>query len=111
MSETPATYICDECGYQAAARALVIERLRTAHGITATEEVGSFTQRNGLLTLRSGDHETVIDLAAWARKQLCAGQRTELHSALLKIDATVDLLTDAEYAALAALRQELEADR
>lgn len=77
MSETPATYICDECGYQAAERDLVIEHLCAAHGITATEEVGSVAQHAGLLTLRSGDHETVIDLAAWLREHL--GPQTEEH--------------------------------
>lgn len=70
MSATAATYTCDECGYQAAERDLVVEHLRTAHGITDTAEVGSVTQQAGLLILRSGDHETVIDLDAWAREHL-----------------------------------------
>ncbi len=70
MSATAATYTCDECGYQAAERALVIAHLRVAHGITDTAEVGSVTQQAGMLILRSDDHETVIDLDAWLREHL-----------------------------------------
>lgn len=110
MSETPSTYTCDVCGYQAAERDLVVEHLRTAHGITDTAEVGSVAQHDGLLILRSGDSETVIDLAAWVREHLGKRRRSEVHSALLKIGATIDLLSDAEYAALDALRQALEVD-
>ena len=67
MSEQTATYTCDECGYQAAELALVVEHLRTEHGITDTAEVGSVTQQDGRLILHSGDRETVIDLDAWPR--------------------------------------------
>ena len=75
MSEQPAaTYTCDECGYQAAELALVIEHLRTAHGITETAEVGRLTQREGLLRLRGGDRETIVDLDAWLAEVLGAGQ-------------------------------------
>lgn len=70
MSATDATYTCDECGYQAAECDLVVEHLRTAHGITDTAEVGSVTQQDGMLILRSGADETVIDLAGWAREHL-----------------------------------------
>jgi len=48
----PITYTCDECGYQAAERDLVVEHLRIAHGITDAGEVGSVEQRGGLLILR-----------------------------------------------------------
>jgi hypothetical protein len=65
MSEQPSTYTCDECGYQAAELALVAAHLRTAHGITDAAEVGRLTQQDGQLILRSGDHETVFDLADW----------------------------------------------
>lgn len=70
MSAAAAIYTCDECGYQAEERDLVAAHLRTAHGIIDTAEVGSVTQEAGLLILRSGDHETVIDLAAWVRERL-----------------------------------------
>jgi hypothetical protein len=74
MSEPAATYTCDECGYQAAECDLVVEHLRTAHGITDTAEVGSVAQQDGMLILRSGDRETVIDLAAWVREHLAESQ-------------------------------------
>jgi len=69
-----ATYTCDLCGYQATDRALVIEHMRTAHGITDAGEVGSIEQHAGQLILRSGEHETVIDLAAWVREHLGASE-------------------------------------
>lgn len=74
MSEQPTTYTCDECGYQAAELALVVEHLRVAHGITDAGEVGSIAQEAGRLILRSGASETVIDLAAWVREHLGASQ-------------------------------------
>jgi hypothetical protein len=74
MSEQPSTYTCDECGYQAAELALVVAHLRTAHGITAAAEVGRLTQQDGQLILRSGDRETIIDLAAGLADGLGAGQ-------------------------------------
>jgi len=77
MSEQPTTYTCDECGYQAAERDLVVEHLRTAHGITDAGEVGSIAQEAGRLILRSGASETVIDLAAWVREHLGESQPTE----------------------------------
>lgn len=49
---------------------LSAEHQRVAHGITATEEVGAIEQRAGLLILRSGDHETVIDLDTWLHQVL-----------------------------------------
>lgn len=72
MSEP--TYTCDECGYQAAELALVIEHLRVAHGITDAAEVGALTQQDGILTLRSGDRVTVIDLEEWLRRALRPAQ-------------------------------------
>ena len=74
MSEQTATYTCDECGYQAAELALVVEHLRTEHGITDTAEVGSVTQQDGRLILHSGDRETVIDLDAWGVEHLAESQ-------------------------------------
>ncbi len=76
MSERPATYTCDECGYQAGELALVVEHLRTEHGITDAGEVGSVAQKDGLLILRSGDRETVIDLTAWLCEHLAESQPT-----------------------------------
>jgi hypothetical protein len=73
MSDPAATYTCDACGYQAAELALVVEHLRDAHGISDVGEVGSVTQRNGLLILRSGDRETIIDLDTWLH-QLLSGR-------------------------------------
>lgn len=69
-----ATYTCDVCGYQAPERALVLAHLHSAHGITDAGEVGSIEQHDGQLTLRSGEHETVIDLAAWVREHLGASE-------------------------------------
>ena len=74
MSEQPATYTCDECGYQAGELALVVAHLRTEHGITDPAEVGSVTQQAGRLILRSGDRETIIDLDAWVREHLAESQ-------------------------------------
>lgn len=60
-----ATYTCDECGYQAAEQAPVVEHLRVAHGITDAREVGAIEQRNGLLILHRGERQTLIDLDTW----------------------------------------------
>jgi hypothetical protein len=70
MSETAATYTHDECGYQAAGLALVVEHLRAVHGVTGAGEVGSIDQRARRLILCSGDPETIIDLDAWLREAL-----------------------------------------
>lgn len=68
MAET--TYICDLCGHQAADRAAISKHLLAEHGISDTAEVGALTQQDGILTLRSGDDVTVIDLEEWLHDAL-----------------------------------------
>lgn len=68
MAET--TYVCELCGYQAADRDTIIAHLHTEHGVTDAAEVGALLQQDGILTLRSGDDVTVIDLEEWLRRAL-----------------------------------------
>ena len=65
-----ALYTCDLCGFQSEDRAAVLAHVRRAHGVTDPVEVGAVDQADGLLTLRQGDQETVIDLAAWLAEAL-----------------------------------------
>ena len=65
-----ALYTCDLCGFQSEDRAAVLAHVRREHGVTDPVEVGAVDQADGLLTLRQGDQETVIDLAAWLAEAL-----------------------------------------
>ena len=62
---TTPSYVCDLCGFQSEDRAAVLAHVAREHGVTDPVEVGAVDQAGGLLTLRQGDRETVIDLAAW----------------------------------------------
>lgn len=62
---TAPSYTCDLCGFQSKDRAAVLAHVTREHGVTDPVEVGAVDQADGLLTLRQGDQETVIDLGAW----------------------------------------------
>lgn len=72
MAET--TYVCELCSYQAADRATITAHLLAEHDISDTAEVDALLQQDGILTLRSGDDVTVIDLEEWLRRALRPAQ-------------------------------------
>lgn len=65
-----ANYVCDLCGFQSEDRAELLSHLRAEHQVEDAGPVGSLEQDDGLLTRRSGDGVTTIDLDAWLEGQL-----------------------------------------
>lgn len=65
-----ATYVCDLCGFQSDDRAAILSHVRDEHQVNDPAELGSVTQEDGRLILRSGADVTAVDLDAWLGAQL-----------------------------------------
>jgi len=65
-----ANYVCDLCGFQSEDRAAILAHFASEHPASEPAEVGSMTQEDGRLILRSGADVTAVDLDAWLGAQL-----------------------------------------
>ena len=65
-------FVCDLCGFSSPDLATVRAHLARVHQVEDAAELGSLEQEAGILTLRSGDDVTVVDLAQWLTEALRA---------------------------------------
>lgn len=73
-----ANYVCDLCGFQSEDRAAILAHFASKHPASEPAEVGSMTQEDGRLILRSGADVTAVDLDAWLGACIC-GHAEEDH--------------------------------